>query len=68
MSILFTLKKNDSLRLCMNYQDLNKITVKNRHSLFLISETLDRLNKVKQLTKLNLKNVYHHLRIQREDE
>ncbi len=52
----------------MNYQDLNKITVKNRHSLFLISETLDRLNKVKQLTKLNLKNVYHHLRIQREDE
>ncbi len=68
VSILFTLKKNDSLRLCMNYQDLNKITVKNRHSLFLISETLDRLNKVKQLTKLNLKNVYHYLRIQREDE
>ncbi len=52
----------------MNYQDLNKITVKNRHSLSLISETLDRLNKIKQFTKLNLKNVYHCFRIQREDE
>ncbi len=67
-SILFILKKNDSLHLCMNYWDLNKITVKNHYSLSLISETLDRLNKVKQFTKLNLKNVYHCLRIQREDE
>ncbi len=67
-SILFMLKKNDSLHLCMNYQDLNKITVKNRHLLSLISETLNRLNKVKQFTKLNLKNVYHHLRIQCKDE
>ena len=66
--ILFILKKNDSLHICMNYQDLNKITVKNRHSLSLISETLDRLNKVKQFTKLNLKNVYHCLRTQHEDE
>ncbi len=67
-SILFILKKNDSFHLCMNYQDLNKITVKNRHSLSLISETLDRLSKVKQFTKLDLKNVYHRLRIWREDE
>ncbi len=67
-SILFILKKNDSFYLCVNYRDLNKITVKNRHSLSLISETLDRLSKVKQFTKLDLKNVYHHLRIQHEDE
>jgi len=66
--ILFIFKKNDSLHLCMNYRDLNKITVKNHHSLSLISETLDRLNKVKQFTKLNLKNVYHCLRIQRKNE
>ncbi len=66
--ILFILKKNDSLHLCMNYWDLNKIIVKNHHSSSLISETLDRLSKVKQFTKLNLKNVYHCLRIQCEDE
>ncbi len=52
----------------MNYQDLNKITVKNHHSLSLISETLDRLSRIKQFTKLDLKNVYHCLRIRREDE
>ncbi len=63
-----TSSPNDSLCLCMNYRDLNKITVKNHHSLSLISETLDRLNKVKQFTKLNLKNAYHRFRIQREDE
>jgi len=68
VSILFILKKNNNLHLCMNYQDLNKITVKNHHSLSLINETLDRLNKIKQFIKLNLKNVYHCLKIQREDE
>ncbi len=66
--ILFILKKNDSFHLYMNYRNLNKIIVKNHHSLSLISKTLDKLNKVKQFTKLNLKNVYHHLRIQHEDE
>ncbi len=66
--ILFILKKNDNFHLCMNCQDLNKITVKNHHLLSLISETLNRLSKVKQFTKLNLKNIYHRFRIQREDE
>jgi hypothetical protein len=41
--ILFVLKKNSKLRLCVNYRGLNSITVKNRHPLPLISETLDRL-------------------------
>ncbi len=66
--ILFIFKKNDSFHLCISYWDLNKITVKNHHSLSLISETLNRLSQVKQFTKLNLKNAYHRLRIQREDE
>ncbi len=66
--ILFILKKNNSLHLCVNYWNLNKITVKNHHSLSLINETLDRFSKIKQFTKLNLKNVYHYLRIQYEDE
>ncbi len=66
--ILFILKKNNSFHLCVNYRDLNKITVKNHHSLSLISETLDRLSRIKQFIKLDLKNAYHRLRIQREDE
>ncbi len=66
--ILFILKKNDSFHLCMNYWNLNKIIVKNHHLLSLISETLNKLNKVKQFIKLNLKNIYHHFRIQCKDE
>jgi len=56
-------KKNDKLRLCVNYRDLNAITIKNYHSLFLIIETLNRLNGSKCFIKLNLKNVYHRIRI-----
>jgi len=62
------LKKNDSFYLCIDYQDLNKIIVKNQHSLSLINEILDRFNKIKRFIKLNLKNAYHCFRIQREDE
>ncbi len=56
-------KKNNKLRLCVNYRDLNAITIKNRYSLFLIIKTLNRLNDLKYFIKLNLKNVYHRIRI-----
>ena len=41
--ILFSLKKDESLRLYVDYRGLNKITLKNRYSLLLILEILDRL-------------------------
>ena len=44
------------------------MTIKNRYSLSLISETLNRLNKVKLFTKLNLKDAYHRIRIRKNDE
>ena len=62
-SILFIFKKNDSLRLCVNYRNLNIIIIKNKCSFFLIEKTLDRLIDVAYFTKLNLKNVYHRIRI-----
>jgi hypothetical protein len=40
-SVLFVLKKNEKLRLCVDYRDLNKITRKNRHSLSLIIQRLN---------------------------
>ena len=66
--ILFVSKKNNDLRLYVDYRGLNKVTIKNRHSLSLISETLNRLNEVKRFTKLNLKNTYHRIRIRKGDE
>ena len=61
ISILFILKKNEDLRLYINYRDLNKITIKNRYSLSLISKTLNRLNNIKRFIKVNLKNIYYRI-------
>ena len=61
--ILFVLKKDGGLRLCVDYRALNKVTVKNRHLLPLISKTLDRLYRAKVFSKLDLKNVYYRIRI-----
>jgi transposase InsO family protein len=66
--ILFVPKKDGSLRLCVDYRGLNKVTVKNRHPLPLISEILDRLAGARWFTKLDLKNAYHRIRIRRGDE
>ena len=61
-------KKNNELRLYIDYRDLNAIIIKNRHSLFLIFETLNRLYESKIFIKLNFKNVYHRLRIKVDDK
>ena len=67
-SILFIFKKNDNLKLYVDYRDLNAITIKNRHSLSLIKKTLNRLIDVVYFIKLNLKDVYHKIRISKNDE
>lgn len=67
-SILFVKKKNESLRLCVNYRSLNEIIIKNRYSLSLIDETLDRLIETKIYTKMNIRFVYNLIRIRERDE
>lgn len=66
--ILFAKKKDGSLRLCVDYRGLNKVTIKNRGSLPLITESLDRLKQAKVFTKLDLKEAYHRVRIAEGDE
>ena len=66
--ILFVPKKDGGLRLCVDYRGLNAVTVKNRHPLPLISETLDRLSGARRYTKLDLKDAYHRIRIRSGDE
>ena len=56
-------KKNNKLRLCINYKKLNAITIKNQYSLFLIIKILNCFNEVKRFIKLNLKNIYYCIRI-----
>ena len=57
--ILFVKKKDDILRLCINYKDLNLVTIKNHYLLSLINKFLNHLRQVKIFTKLDLISAYH---------
>jgi hypothetical protein len=57
--IFFTSKKDKILRLYVDYRGLNKITVKNRYPLSLISETIDRLFRAVRYIKLNLRDTFY---------
>jgi hypothetical protein len=67
-SILFTKKKTNDLRLCVDYRELNAIIVKNRYSFSLINETFDRIVDVKYFIKLDIIAAYNKLRIKKKDE
>ena len=61
--ILFVKKKDGSLRLCIDYRNLNRITRKNRYPLPLIGDLLDHLRTAKVFTKIDLRAGYHNVRI-----
>jgi len=67
-SILFVKKSSEELKFCVNYRDLNIMTVKNQYSLSLIREILDRLIKIKYYIKLDIIAVFNKLRMIYEDE
>ena len=67
-SILFVKKKNETLRLCVNYRNLNLLTIRNRYSLSLIDESLNRLSKTRIYTSLDMIATYNRLRIKEDDE
>ena len=67
-SILFIQKKNGSFRLCINYQGLNNLTIKNLYLLPLIGKSLDCLYCAKYFTQLDLTNAYHQIRIRESEE
>ena len=66
--IFFNKKPDGSLRLCVDYWGLNKLTIKNRYPLPLIGESLDRLGQTKRFTQLDLTSAYHRMRIKEGDE
>jgi len=61
VSVLFVKKLEEEFRFCVNYRGLNAITVKNRYSLLLISETLNRLSRAKIFIKLNIISAFNRL-------
>ena len=61
--ILFVFKKDEKLRLCVDYRKLNEIIIKNRYSLSNINELQNKLSKAKYFTKFNFKRVYNLIRM-----
>ena len=66
--ILFVKKKDGSLRLCVDYRDLNEKTIKNRYPLPLIQETLMQLSRARYFTKLDIRGAYNLIRMADGDE
>ncbi|GJU80539.1 putative reverse transcriptase domain-containing protein [Tanacetum coccineum] len=65
--ILFVIKKDGSFRMCINYQELNKLTVKNRYPLPRIDDLFDQLQGSSVYSKIDLRSGYHQLRVRDED-
>jgi len=66
--ILFVPKPDGSLRLCVDYRNLNKLTIQNKYPLPLMDELRDRVAGAKVFTKLDLKDGYHLIRMRKGDE
>ncbi|GJR01736.1 putative reverse transcriptase domain-containing protein [Tanacetum coccineum] len=65
--ILFVKKKDGSFRMCIDYHELNKLTVKNRYPLRRIDDLFDQLQGLSVYSKIDLRSGYHQLRVHKED-
>nr|GFB20779.1 putative reverse transcriptase domain-containing protein [Tanacetum cinerariifolium] len=66
-SVLFVKKKDGSFRMCIDYRELTKLTVKNRYPLPRIDDLFDQLQGSSVYSKIDLRSGYHQLRVREED-
>jgi len=65
--VLFVRKKDDTLRMCVDYCNLNAVTVMNKYPLPRIDDFLDQLRNAKYFCKIDLCFGYHQMKIRKED-
>ena len=65
--MIFVKKKDGTLRLCVNYRQLNKMTMKNKYPLPRIDDLFDQLKGVSVFLNIDLRSGYHKLRIKDMD-
>ncbi|GKE70129.1 putative reverse transcriptase domain-containing protein [Tanacetum coccineum] len=65
--VLFVKNKDGYFRMCIDYCELNKLTVKNRYLLLRIDDLFDQLQGSRVYSKIDLKSGYHQLKVREED-
>jgi len=65
--VLLVKKKDGSMRLCVDYRQLNKVTIKSRYPLPRIGDLMDQLVGAEVFSKIDLRSGYHQLRVKAED-
>ena len=65
--VLFVKKKDGTLRLCIDYRQLNKVTVKNKYPLPRIDDLFDQMSGERVFSKIDLRSGYHQVTIKEED-
>jgi len=64
---LFVKKKDQGLRLCVDYRPLNAVTIKNKYPLPRIDHLFDQLDGAKVFSKIDLRSGYHQIKIRPSD-
>ena len=65
--ILFVKKKDGTMRLCIDYRQLNKVTIKNKYPFLRIDDWFDQLEGASVFSKIDLRSGYHQLKIKESD-
>ena len=65
--VLFVKKKDGSMRLCVDYRQLNKVTVKNKYPLLRINDLMNQLQGAVVFSKIDMRYEYHQIRVKEEN-